>query len=297
MLPCGQHPGPLSRHEAVLVVATGHSARDVYRFLQDAGVRLEAKGLALGVRIEHPQPLINAIQYGKAATHPKLTAASYRIVENVDGRGVFSFCMCPGGFVVPASTDAHGLVVNGMSLKRRDSPFANSGLVVQVDVEDALAAGHSGPFATLEVQARIEAAAKVAGGGTLRAPAVRAADFLRGAISSTLPATSHQPGIAPANLVAVLDAGGVPLSGKLSRALAVFGRQMSGYAGSDAVLIGVETRTSAPVRVPREPSTLMSPDVVGLYPAGEGAGYAGGIVSAALDGVRVARAIGARSAG
>ena len=273
-----------------VVLATGHGARDVYRMLHDAGVRLEAKALAMGVRIEHPQPLIDAIQYGKSAGHVKLPAASYRIAQTVDERGVFSFCMCPGGFVVPASTEKSGLVVNGMSLKRRDSPFANSGLVVAVEIEDAARAGLTGPFALLDVQRRIEEAALAAGGGKLRAPAVRASDFVAGRSSSTLPATSYQPGIAAADVGAVLDAAGVPLAHKLKEALAQFGKSMRGYAGDDAILLGVETRTSAPVRVPRG-DDLASPDIAGLYPTGEGAGYAGGIVSAALDGIRVAQAI------
>lgn len=289
-----------------VVLATGHSARDVYTMLHAQGVTLEAKPLAMGVRIEHPQPLIDSIQYGRSAGHVKLPAASYRIVENVEGRGVFSFCMCPGGFIVPASTDAQCLVVNGMSLKRRDSPFANSGLVVSVEREDAHAAGHDGPFALLEVQRRIEEAARSAGQGAqasateahanvgLRAPAVRALDFMHQRMSSDTPATSYQPGLVPANMDAVLDAAGVPIAKKLRAALEVFGRQMRGYATNDAVLVGVETRTSAPIRVPRDDKSLMSPDVDGLYPCGEGAGYAGGIISAALDGIRVAKAITAR---
>ena len=188
------------------VLATGHSARDVYRMLNARGVRLQPKSLAVGVRIEHPQAFINALQYGECASHPRLPNAAYRVVEQVDGRGVFSFCMCPGGFIVPATTEASGLVVNGMSLKRRDSPFANSGLVVAVEVEDATRAGHRGPFALLEVQRLIEERALAAGGGKLCAPAARAADFLQGRGSSTLPATSYQPGVVSAGLAAVLDA-------------------------------------------------------------------------------------------
>jgi uncharacterized FAD-dependent dehydrogenase len=283
---------------SAVVIATGHSARDVYAMLHAHGVALEAKALAMGVRIEHPQPLIDGIQYGKHASHPKLPAASYRIVENVEGRGVFSFCMCPGGFIVPASTDAACLVVNGMSLKRRDSPFASSGLVVSVELDDAHAAGHHGPFALLEVQRRIEEAARAAGGVGLRAPAVLAIDFVhsRSAVSAALPPTSYQPGLVAADMSAILDAAGVPIAAKLRAALEVFGRQMRGYVSKDAVLVGVETRTSAPVRVARDEASLMASDTDALYPCGEGAGYAGGIISAALDGIRVARAIRARSA-
>ena len=273
------------------VIATGHSARDVYRMLAARGARLEAKPLAVGVRIEHPQLLINELQYGRDASHPRLPNAAYRIVEPVDGRGVFSFCMCPGGFIVPAATEPSGLVVNGMSLKRRDSPFANSGLVVAVELDDAARAGHRGPFAMLEVQRHLEEAALAAGGGKLRAPAVRAADFVARRASTSLPESSYQPGLGSADLAAVLDASGVPIAERLRRALQVFDQRMPGYASGDAVLIGVETRTSAPVRVPRDVSTLESPDLLGLYPAGEGAGFAGGIVSAALDGMRVASAI------
>ncbi len=279
-----------------VVLATGHSARDVYRMLHAQGVRLEAKPLAMGVRIEHPQPLIDEIQYGAAAGHAKLPSAAYRLAHTVDERGVFSFCMCPGGFVVPAATDKTGLVVNGMSLKRRDSPFANSGLVVAVELEDAARAGHAGPFALEEVQRALEEAALAAGGGALKAPAVRATDFVAGRGSSTLPRTSYQPGIVPGDVAAVLDAAGVALADKLRGALTAFDRRMRGFLTEDAVLVGVETRTSAPVRIPRDDDTLESVDVRGLYPAGEGAGYAGGIVSAALDGVRIARAIAAGGA-
>jgi uncharacterized FAD-dependent dehydrogenase len=243
------------------------------------------------VRIEHPQALIDGLQYGRSAGHARLPAAAYRLAAQVDGRGVFSFCMCPGGFIVPAATEPSGLVVNGMSLKRRDSPFANSGLVVQVEIADAAAAGYTGPFALLDVQRCIEEAALAAGGGALRAPAQRASDFVAGRASSTVPASSYQPGLAAGALDDVLDAAGVPLAARLREALGTFARRMPGYAGADAVLVGVETRTSAPVRMPRDPATLRSPDLAGLYPCGEGAGYAGGIVSAALDGMRVADAV------
>jgi hypothetical protein len=259
--------------------------------LARAGVRLEAKPFAVGVRIEHPQALINRIQYGSQARHPKLPAASYRVAETVDQRGVFSFCMCPGGFVVPAATETDGLVVNGMSLSRRDSAHANSGLVVSVELEDLAAVGLEGPLAGVELQRRIERAALAAGGGMLRAPATRATDFVAGGGSSTVPKSSYVPGLAASDIGEVLDASGLDLSGRLRRALGAFDRRLRGYLTEEAVLIGVESRTSSPVRVPRDSDTLESPDIVGLFPAGEGAGYAGGIVSAAVDGVRVARAI------
>lgn len=279
-----------------VVAATGHSARDVHDLLIRAGVRLEAKPFAMGVRIEHPQPLIDRIQYGRAAGHPKLPAAPYRLAFTPsDGRGAFSFCMCPGGWIVPASTEVDGLVVNGMSLSRRDSPYANSGLVVAVELADLDRLGLSRPLGGVELQRRLEQAAMIAGGGQLRAPATRATDFVRGKSSSTVPATSYQPGLAATDIGAVLDATGIPLAARLREALGVFDKQMRGYLTEEAVLVGVESRTSSPVRVPRDAMTLMSPDLIGLYPCAEGAGYAGGIVSAALDGIRIARAISSRT--
>jgi uncharacterized FAD-dependent dehydrogenase len=276
--------------EAV-VLATGHSAGDIYELLDGLGVRLTSKGFALGVRIEHPQPLINRIQYGRFAAHPKLPNAAYRLAHTEGDRGVFSFCMCPGGFIVPASTEPGGLVVNGMSLSRRDSPYANSGLVVAVEPVDWEAAGFTGPLGGMAFQRVIERAAHEAGGGELRAPATRAADFMRGAASSSVPRTSYQPGLFATQVGEVLDAAGIALSGRMRKALGVFGKSMRGYVSEEAVLVGVESRTSSPVRIPRDPQTLESPDMLGLYPTGEGAGYAGGIVSAAIDGMRVARAI------
>ena len=277
-----------------VVVATGHSARDVLELLAAAGVRLEPKPFAMGVRIEHPQPLIDRIQYGRAAGHPKLSAAAYRLAQQSEGRGVFSFCMCPGGWIVPAATEPDGLVVNGMSLSRRDSPYANSGLVVAVELEDLARAGFIGALAGIDAQRRLERAAMAAGGGMLRAPATRATDFVRGRGSTTVPASSYEPGLTAGDVAEVLAASGLDLAPRLREALRGFDRQMRGYLTDEAVLVGVESRTSSPVRVPRDPATLVSPDLAGLYPSAEGAGYAGGIVSAALDGLRVARAISAR---
>lgn len=274
-----------------IVLATGHSASDVYEILVEQGVALEPKPFALGVRIEHPQPLIDRIQYGRDAGHPALPAASYRVAETVEGRGVFSFCMCPGGFIVPASTVPGGLVVNGMSLSKRNSPFANSGLVVAVEPEDVARAGLAGPLGGVRLQRAIESAAFEAGGGMLRAPATRATDFLRRTGSSTVPQSSYIPGLTASDVATVLDSQGIPFSGRLRQAISVFDRRMRGYLTEEAVLVGVETRTSSPVRVPRHPETLESLDLAGLYPAGEGAGYAGGIVSAAMDGMRIASRI------
>jgi uncharacterized FAD-dependent dehydrogenase len=277
-----------------VVVATGHSARDVHAVLARAGARLEAKPFAMGVRIEHPQPLVDRAQYGRFGNprHPRLPAAAYRLAYTpADGRGAFSFCMCPGGWIVPAATEPDGIVVNGMSLSRRDSPYANSGLVVAVEVADLARLGLDPIAGGVELQARLERAACVAGGGALRAPAVRATDFMRRRVSATLPDTSYQPGVVAADVAAVLDATGLPLAARLREAVAAFDRQLHGYVSDDAVLVGVESRTSSPVRVVRDATTLASAELSGLYPCGEGAGYAGGIVSAALDGIRVARAI------
>ncbi|HEX6276732.1 MAG TPA: hypothetical protein VFZ53_27000 [Polyangiaceae bacterium] len=277
-----------------VVLATGHSARDVFELCTEVGVRLEAKPFALGVRIEHPQPLVNRIQYGSAAGHPALPNAAYRLACEIDGRGVFSFCMCPGGWIVPASTAPGELVVNGMSLRRRDSPFANSGLVVGVEPRDWEALGLRGALGGIELQRRIERAAFDAGGGALRAPATRATDFVAGRSSSSVPDSSYIPGIVATNVADVLDASGLPLAERIRRALGAFDRTMRGYLTDDAVLVGVESRTSSPVRVPRHPESLESPDIGGLYPAGEGAGHAGGIVSAALDGLRIAERVAER---
>ena len=273
-----------------VVLATGHSARDVFELLAELGLPLEPKPFAVGVRIEHPQPLIDRIQYGRDFRHPKLPAAAYTLTTQVDGRGVFSFCMCPGGFIVPAATSPGELVVNGMSLKRRDSPFANSGLVVELSREDLARAGDQGPLAGVSFQRRLERAAFAAGGGALRAPATRVEDFLAGRASTTVPATSYQPGATATDLGVVLDAGLQGLAGRLRQGIQQLDRVMRRFA-SEALLLGVESRTSCPVRVPRDPDTLQALGLLGLYPSGEGAGYAGGIVSAALDGIRVAKAL------
>jgi len=274
-----------------LILATGHSARDIYRLLHAEGIRLEQKPFAMGVRIEHPQAFIDARQYHLPAGEPRpdlLPAASYRLATKIDDRGVHSFCMCPGGFIVPAATENDEIVVNGMSLSRRDSPFANSGLVVTVEPEDTVPwQAQHGVLAGLVHQKEIEQATRRAGGGGQIAPAQRAVDFLAGRLSTDLPATSYFPGVSPARLDQLLPAGIVD---RMRRGLTLFGRQMPGYLGPEALLVGCETRTSSPVRIPRDPVTLQHPDVPGLLPCGEGAGFAGGIVSAALDGRRCAEA-------
>lgn len=276
-----------------VVLATGHSARDIYTMLHNLNVSLVAKPFAVGVRIEHPQPLINRIQYGAAAGHPKLPAAAYRLAETIDERGVFSFCMCPGGWIVPAATSEGELVVNGMSLSRRDSPFANSGIVSSIDPSDLERAGYHGVFAGIELQKRLEHAAFVAGGGNFRAPATRITDFVNARGSSTAAHCSYKPGVIATNIGEVLDTGQIQLTEKLRAAIRAFDQKMRGYITDEAMLIGIESRTSSPIRIPRDPETLESPDLHGLYPCGEGAGYAGGIVSAAIDGINVAKRISA----
>lgn len=278
-----------------VVLATGHSATGVYRQLHSAGHPLDFKPFAVGVRIEHPQPLINEIQYGSQAGHPRLPSAAYRLVDSRGRGSVFSFCMCPGGFIVPAATEGGQVVVNGMSPSSRNSRYANSGLVVSVDQEAMQRAGLSGPLAGLDFQRRLEAAAFEAGGGALRAPATRVTDFMAGRASETTPDCSYAPGLTAANVAEVLGVAGSELAPRLSEALGRFGQRLRGYLTQDAVLVGVETRTSSPVRVPRDPNSLESRVWPGLYPAGEGAGYAGGIVSAAVDGMRIARQIAVRA--
>lgn len=274
-----------------VVLATGHSARDVFDMLHEMNVALEPKAFAMGVRVEHPQPLINQIQYGRDAGHPALPSAYYRLAATVRARGVFSFCMCPGGWIVPATTEPGAQVVNGMSLSKRDSPFANSGIVVSVEPSDWQAHGFEGPLGGVDFQRRIERAAYEAGGGRLRAPATTIPDFLARRGSSRVPRSSYRPGLTATKIDDVVDSAGVPISETLREGIESFGRRMRGFIGDEAVLVGVESRTSCPVRIPRVDDTLESPDLRGLYPSGEGAGYAGGIVSAALDGKRVAEAL------
>ncbi|HYD50079.1 MAG TPA: FAD-dependent oxidoreductase [Terriglobales bacterium] len=274
--------------EAV-IVATGHSARDVFELLQARGARLDSKPFAVGLRVEHPQPLIDRIQY-HGNPDPRLPAASYRLATTVADRAVFSFCMCPGGFIVPAATASDEIVVNGMSLSRRDSPFANSGIVVAIEPDDLAAHAQHGAFAGIELQRQLESMAFVAGGGQQRAPAQRLSDFIAARASSSLPACSYHPGITAAPLHDLLPP---LLAARLRQGLQRFAGSMRGFLTEDAVVVGVETRTSSPVRIRRDAGSLQHPDIAGLYPCGEGAGYAGGIVSAALDGIRVAEACAA----
>jgi uncharacterized FAD-dependent dehydrogenase len=243
------------------------------------------------VRCEHPQSLINRIQYGSLAHHPKLPNAAYQLTFSEGERAAFSFCMCPGGFIVPATTESDAQVVNGMSLSRRDSPFANSGIVASIHPSDWQTAGFDPVLGGIELQRAVERAAFVAGGGGFKAPAARLTDFLDGKSSSQLPRCSYQPGLTAANLDEVLAASRLPIGDWLRRGFRAFAQQMSRYITAEAVVLGVESRTSSPVRIPRDRDTLQHPEMQGLYPVGEGAGYAGGIVSAALDGMRVAQVL------
>ena len=274
-----------------LILATGHSARDIYQLLDRHALLLEAKPFAVGFRIEHSQALIDRNQYhlGKDEKRPRLLpAASYRLATKIHERGVHSFCMCPGGFIVPAATENDEVVVNGMSLSRRDSPFANSGMVTTVEPEDLqeLAKQH-GVLAGLVFQKQLEQSAKQAGGGGQVAPGQRLVDYLEGKDSAQLPKTSYFPGIRAAPLHEMLPEA---MTARMKQGLGEFGRKIRNYLSEEALLIGFETRTSSPVRIPRLDHSLEHPDLRGLFPCGEGAGYAGGIVSAALDGLRVADA-------
>ena len=274
-----------------VILATGHSARDIYQLLAEEHILMEKKTFAVGVRIEHPQPLIDSIQYHylRGQERPRiLPAASYRLACKIGGRGVHSFCMCPGGFIVPAATENDEVVVNGMSLSRRDSAYANSGLVVSVDPEDTVSfdAEH-GILSGVAFQKSLEVAASVHGGGLQKAPGQRVTDFLEKRISSSLPSTSYFPGLNSSPLHEIMPDFVVT---RMQTGLRKFGKGMHGYISEEAGLIGFETRTSSPLRVPRNEDDLQHPEVARLYPCAEGAGYAGGIISAAIDGIKCAEA-------
>ena len=267
-----------------LIVATGHSARDIYKLLMAGGVTLEYKPFAMGVRVEHPQELVDRIQYHGRERGPFLPAASYNLVTQVEGRGVYSFCMCPGGFMVPSASSPGEVVVNGMSPSRRSSRWANSGIVTEIREEDALFYGN-GPMAGMEYQAMLEKTAWKEGGMTQCAPAQRLTDFIDGKASQTLPDASYFPGLTPSPLHEWLPEG---IASRLRRGFGDFGRKMKGYITRESVVAAVESRTSSPVRIVRDPDNLNAIGINGLYPAGEGSGYAGGIVSSAVDGMLVA---------
>src|SRR3989339_1424074 len=270
-----------------VILATGHSARDIYYLLDKHKIKLEEKPFAMGVRIEHPQKLIDEIQYHSKERNPNLPASSYNLACQVDDRGVYSFCMCPGGIIIPASTSSEELVLNGMSVSRRDSPFANSGLVVSVDEKDWKEYKSFGVFAGLEFQKEVERIAFEAGGKKQSAPSQRITDFVKGKTSSSLPESSYIPGTISFPLHELLPE---QIANSLKQSLFVFDKKMKGYLTEEAQILAAETRTSSPIKIPRDGESLMHVEVEGLFPCGEGAGYAGGIVSAAIDGERSAEA-------
>ena len=270
------------------ILSTGHSARDIFYLLKKNNIRIESKPFAMGVRIEHPQALIDEIQYKQNPRDKFLPASSYKLTAQVNGRGVFSFCMCPGGLIVPAATAPGELVVNGMSMSRRDSMFANSGIVVSVEKEDLVEYEHHNELAGLEFQKETESNFFKAGDGSQRAPAQRMTDYVKGKISGTIGKTSYIPGVY-SHIISEL----LPdfISERLKYALGHFGNKMKGYFTEEAYIVGPESRTSSPVRIPRDRETHEHTEIKNLFPCGEGAGYAGGIISAALDGQNAAKAI------
>lgn len=273
-----------------VILATGHSARDIYTMLKSRSVAIEAKGIAVGVRLEHPQHLIDCIQYhNKNGRGKYLPAAEYNFVTQVDGRGVYSFCMCPGGFIVPAASDADQLVVNGMSPSNRGTKWANSGMVVEINPEDLPEEFkiHE-ELCMMKYQEYVERICYEAAGNSQKAGAQRMLDFVEGRPSKDLPNTSYAPGIQTSRLDKWMP---LYISNRLRKGFKVFGRSARGFLTNDAIVIGMETRTSAPVRIPRDNAELNHINIKGLYPCGEGAGYAGGIVSAAIDGERCAEAL------
>ncbi|ARV14922.1 NAD(P)/FAD-dependent oxidoreductase [Polaribacter sp. SA4-12] len=271
-----------------VILATGHSARDIYDLLHKKEIALKAKSFAMGVRVEHPQEIIDQIQYHcKGERDELLPAAAYSLVHQVNNRGVYSFCMCPGGFIVPAATANGEVVVNGMSPSRRNNRFANSGIVVELDIDkDFKKYEEFGPLKGLEFQKDLEKIAFFAGGRTQAAPAQRLVDFVDGKLSPELNDCSYQPGLNSAPLHSLLPK---IIGGRLRKGFAAFGKKMHGYYTNEANIIGVESRTSSPVNIPRKES-LEHTEIEGLFPCGEGGGYAGGIVSAAMDGERCAEA-------
>ncbi len=274
--------------EAV-ILATGHSARDIYYLLNQKNIQLEAKPFALGVRVEHPQHLIDSIQYhtkNERSTH--LPAASYTLATQVEGRGVYSFCMCPGGFIVPASTDANEIVVNGMSSSQRNSPFANAGLVVEIQLSDLTDYQQYGVMAGLEFQKEFEQNAFKNGGGNQVAPAQRVVDFCVKRLSPRLPESSYIPGLISSPVHFWLPDF---VSKRLQVAIKEFDKKIRGFYSNEALVVAIESRTSSPERIPRNPETFAHTQITNLYPCGEGSGYAGGIVSSAIDGENVAERV------
>ncbi|MCJ7468441.1 MAG: FAD-binding protein, partial [Maribacter sp.] len=271
-----------------VILATGHSARDIFYLMDKKKIALKAKSFAMGVRVEHPQHIIDSIQYHCSGERNELLpAAAYSLVHQVKNRGVYSFCMCPGGFIVPAATAPGEVVVNGMSPSKRNNAFANSGIVVEINVDvDLPKYDHFGALKGLEYQKELERLAFTAGGRRQSAPAQRLTDFVEGKLSVDLNPTSYQPGLKSAPLHSLLPK---LIGSNLRAGFAEFGKKMKGYYTAEANVVGVESRTSSPVTIPRN-EKLEHPEVKGLFPCGEGGGYAGGIVSAAMDGERCAEA-------
>ncbi|TGL75928.1 NAD(P)/FAD-dependent oxidoreductase [Leptospira yasudae] len=274
-------------HAKNVILATGHSARDIFELLHQKGIELELKPIAVGVRVEHRQSLIDSIQYSCEVRSPYLPPSPYSIVRQINGRGVYSFCMCPGGVIAACATKPEEIVTNGWSSSKRARPTANSGIVVELKPEDFKPFAKHGPLAAMEFQKSIEHKAWIAGGRTQKAPAQKLADFVDGKISADLPRTSYTPGITSVALQEVLPDF---VYQSLRKGFQEFDRSMKGYLTNDAVVHAPETRTSSPVCIPRDPISLQHIRIQGLYPCGEGAGYAGGIVSAAMDGIRSALA-------
>ena len=273
-------------HAAAVILAVGHSARNIYTGLHARGIAIEAKPIAVGLRVEHPQELIDTIQYHGHPRHPNLPSATYRLTSQSMGRGVYSFCMCPGGMIVPTATREGELAVNGLSFSGRRGPFANAGLVVELRQEDLDNFEADQPFGFMHLQEALERRAfEMAGSRGRLAPAQRMTDFVEGSISTDLPRTSYLPGVVSSPLHELFMPAVVS---RLRQALTVFDRRLKGFMSREALLVAVESRTSAPVRIPRDSETMMHPQVQGLFPCGEGAGYAGGITSSALDGQRAA---------
>ncbi|VBB43725.1 conserved hypothetical protein [uncultured Paludibacter sp.] len=266
-----------------LILATGHSAHDIYELLHKQGIALEAKGFAMGVRVEHPQALIDSIQYHQKSRGKYLPAAAYSLVEQIESRGVYSFCMCPGGHIVPAGTEKESIVVNGMSVSQRNSPYANSGIVVEIQPEDIPSDFQQfGILAGLKFQEYVEKLAYINNGGQgFKAPAQRLADFVKGKLSADLPECSYLPGLISSPLHFWLPDF---ITKRLQQAFKKFDYKMRGYLTNEAVIVGVESRSSSPVRIPRNSETLQHTEISGLFPAGEGSGYSGGITSSAIDG-------------
>ncbi|CAN5545059.1 FAD-binding protein [soil metagenome] len=283
-----ENTAPVTISAKALILATGHSARDIFKMLHEQNILIESKAFALGVRIEHPQEIIDSIQYHCNPRSEYLPPASYSLTMQAAGRGVYSFCMCPGGIIAPASTAPGELVVNGWSPSKRNNPFANSGMVVSVDEDDFKPFAQFGPLAAMYFQQKTEQDCFKAGGGKLVAPAQRLTDFCEGNFSTSLPSTSYIPGVSSVELKEILPKA---VGEALRIGLKESGKKMNGYYTKEAVLVATESRTSSPVRIPRDKESCMHPEVQGLFPCAEGAGYAGGIVSAAMDGERCAEAI------